>query len=344
MGESGDTNTRGSWLTFTSPYEPEQTAIGDQIAVMGDFIKDVAFRVEDCRKLFKYAVSKGAKVIQEPRKLEDDGGHVWVATLQTYGHTVHTLVERKNYKGTFLPGYAKVEKQDPILDLLPPVGLRFLDHIVGNQAMGEMEPVGKTYENFYNFHRFWSVDESQIHTEFSALRSIVMADYDEKIKMPINEPAPSQLRKSQIQEYVEYHGGAGVQHIAIACPDIIATVSALRKRGMVFLNIPDKYYDNLRQRLKHSPVKVKEDLDMIQKLQILVDFDDKGYLLQLFTKPLEDRPTLFFEIIQRRGNNGFGAGNFQALFESIERDQNARGNLTAEAEKAVKSAKVKMDY
>lgn len=322
-----DKDPRGSWITLTSPYNPEKTALGDQIAVMGDFVKDVAFRVKDCRAVFEYAKSRGAKVIAEPKKLEDENGHIWVATIATYGRTVHTFVERHNYKGPFMPGYAAVEREDPIQQLLPPVELRFLDHIVGNQADGQMEVQAKAYEEKLGFHRFWSVDETQVHTEYSALRSVVMADWDENVKMPINEPAPSAIRKSQIQEYVDYHGDAGVQHVAIATPDIIKTVTAMTQRGVVFLDIPKQYYVNLRERLKHAPFEVKEDLDVIEKLKILVDFDDKGYLLQLFTKPVQDRPTLFFEVIQRQNNNGFGAGNFQALFESIERDQAKRGNL-----------------
>lgn len=192
-----------------------------------------------------------------------------------------------------------------------------------------MVPAVEWYEKCLDFHRFWSVDDKQIYTEFSSLRSIVVTDYDEVVKMPINEPAKG-LRKSQIQEYVEYHGGAGVQHVALNTDDILTSITALRQRGVEFLTIPKKYYTNLRERLKKSPVVVKEDLDKIEELGILVDFDDKGYLLQLFTKPVEDRPTLFLEIIQRRNLSGFGAGNFKALFESIEREQEARGNLSLE--------------
>eukprot|EP00128_Syssomonas_multiformis_P003823 Colp12_sorted_trinity150504_noHs@24320 len=189
-----------------------------------------------------------------------------------------------------------------------------------------MVPVCEWYEDCLQFHRFWSVDDSQMHTEYSALRSIVMTDYDEKVKMPINEPAPGK-RKSQIQEYVEYYGGAGVQHIALNCKDILTSVTALKARGVEFLDIPQKYYDNLRIRLKSSKTQLKESLDELQKLRILVDYDDEGYLLQIFTKPVEDRPTLFIEIIQRANHSGFGAGNFKALFESIEMEQDKRGNL-----------------
>jgi 4-hydroxyphenylpyruvate dioxygenase len=239
----------------------------------------------------------------------------------------HTFIDRSNYKGWFLPGYKRVDTtDDPVFTALPPCNLQRIDHIVGNQPDLEMTGVSDWYEKTLQFHRFWSVDDKIMHTDYSALRSIVVTNYEETIKMPINEPAPGK-RRSQIQEYVDYNGGAGVQHIALSTPDIITTVSNLRARGLQFLHVPDKYYDNLRERLKASPVKVLEDLDTLQKLKILVDFDDKGYLLQLFTKLMQDRPTLFIEIIQRHNNSGFGAGNFKALFESIEYDQNERGNL-----------------
>jgi len=273
-------------------------------------------------------------------------------------------VQRKDYKGTFLPGYAPARK-DPVLAALyvrpscatkqpaggvravadlwmrvarvcvggsaacagrPEVGLDFIDHCVGNQPDNEMEPVCKWYEKMLDFHRFWSVDDKQIMTEYSALRSVVMTDYDEKVKMPINEPAVGK-KKSQIQEYVEFYGGAGVQHIALNTKDVLKAVAALRARGVEFLPAPKAYYDNLRLRLAASPVKVKEDLAEIEKLSILVDYDDNGYLLQIFTKPLQDRPTVFIEIIQRNNHNGFGAGNFKALFEAIEAEQARRGNL-----------------
>mmetsp|Transcript_47784 Transcript_47784/g.35034 ORF Transcript_47784/g.35034 Transcript_47784/m.35034 type:complete len:192 (+) Transcript_47784:606-1181(+) len=190
----------------------------------------------------------------------------------------------------------------------------------------EMEPVAAWYEKMLDFHRFWSVDDTMMHTEYSALRSIVVTDFDEKVKMPINEPAPGK-KKSQIQEYVDYYAGAGVQHIALNTEDIIHTVTSMRNRGVEFLTIPDTYYENLRKRLSMSDLQVQEDISVLQELKILVDYDDKGYLLQIFTKPVEDRPTLFFEVIQRRNHQGFGAGNFKALFESIELEQGRRGNL-----------------
>lgn len=209
---------------------------------------------------------------------------------------------------------------------MTPTNLEFIDHIVGNQPDMEMEPVAQWYEKMLDFHRFWSVDDSIIHTEYSALRSIVVSDFDEVVKMPINEPANGK-RKSQIQEYVDYYAGAGVQHIALNTNDIIASVIALKDRGVEFLTIPDTYYTNLRKGLEHAGLQVQEDLNKLQELKILVDYDDKGYLLQIFTKPVEDRPTLFFEIIQRHNHNGFGAGNFKSLFEAIETEQAKRGNL-----------------
>ena len=235
-------------------------------------------------------------------------------------------MELKNYKGEFLPGYAKCEERDPIESLLPATNLNFIDHCVGNQPDLEMEPACKMYEEQLGFKRFWSVDDSQIHTEYSSLRSIVMADEDETIKMPINEPANG-IRKSQIQEYVDYYHGPGVQHIALNTQDIIQAVTSLRARGTEFLTVPSSYYTILKKKLALSATNVKESLDVLEKLHILVDFDENGYLLQIFTKPVQDRPTLFYEIIQRCNHNGFGAGNFKALFEAIELEQAKRGNL-----------------
>jgi len=313
-------------FAFSSPLNPTKNELGERIAIRGDAVKDIAFAVDDVRKIYAKAIERGAKSVLAPTELKDEHGSVWIATIQTYGDTVHTFVERQNYKGVFLPGYQPLTHTDPLSSLLPSPNVRYIDHIVGNQGDGEMEGVAKWYENVLDFHRFWSVDDKQIHTEYSSLRSIVVTDWDERIKMPINEPAEGK-KKSQIQEYVEYHGGAGVQHIALETPDIIHTVTTMRKRGTEFLTVPRAYYDNLRKRLEKSPVQIKEDLNKIAELDILVDFDDKGYLLQIFTKPVEDRPTLFYEIIQRHNHNGFGAGNFKALFESIEREQALRGNL-----------------
>lgn len=313
-------------FAFSSPLNPVETEMGKRIMIKGDAAKDVAFGVKDCAAIYAKAMSRGAESIQEPIEAKDEFGSVVTATVKTYGDTVHTFVQRGEYKGAFLPGYKAVSKVDPLSTLLPGPGLQFIDHIVGNQPDLQMVDACNWYEKVLDFHRFWSVDDSQIHSEYSSLRSIVMTDYDEVIKMPINEPAAGK-RKSQIQEYVDYHGGAGVQHIALNTNDIITALKNLRARGMEFLQVPDAYYEDVKKRLAKSPVQVKEDIDELKKLCILIDFDDKGYLLQIFTKPVEDRPTLFYEVIQRNNHTGFGAGNFKALFESIEREQAERGNL-----------------
>uniref|UniRef100_A0A8C2K573 4-hydroxyphenylpyruvate dioxygenase n=1 Tax=Cyprinus carpio TaxID=7962 RepID=A0A8C2K573_CYPCA len=274
------------------------------------------------------AKERGAVIVKEPWIEQDSGGKVKYAVIQTYGDTTHTFVEYMGpYKGLFLPGYKEPLFRDPLLAKLPPGHLNFIDHIVGNQPDDKMVPVSDWYQKCLMFHRFWSIDDKQIHTEYSALRSIVVTNYEETIKMPINEPAMGK-KKSQIQEYIDYNGGPGVQHIALNTSNIIQAIVNLRARGMEFLSAPDSYYDSLRQKLKTAKIKVKEDLKTLQELKILVDYDDKGYLLQIFTKPVQDRPTLFLEVIQRNNHFGFGAGNFKSLFEAIEKDQDARGNLT----------------
>jgi 4-hydroxyphenylpyruvate dioxygenase len=276
--------------------------VGAHLTKHGDGVKDVAFAVADCRKIFDSAVSRGAEVVVEPHEEKDEHGVVILATIKTYGDTVHTFVQRGSYAGAFLPGYRAVTKEDPLSKITPPIGLLRVDHIVGNMPDKGMEPTVEWYEKVLQFHRFWSVDDKQIHTEFSSLRSVVVADYDEVVKMPINEPAAG-LRKSQIQEYVDYYGGSGVQHIALLTNDIINAITQLRARGVDFLRVPDTYYTALRARIAASggSIKVKEDLETLQRLNILVDFDEKGYLLQLFTANLQDRPTVFLEVLQREG-------------------------------------------
>jgi 4-hydroxyphenylpyruvate dioxygenase len=314
-------------FAFSSPLNPGNKIYGAHQEMHGDGVKDIAFTVDDAKGIYHMAMKNGAKSVMEPTELKDKHGTVTLASIQTYGDTIHTFVQRSNYSGTFLPGYInKQDFHDPLVDITPPVGLQFVDHVVGNQPDLTMESVVKWYEEKLKFHRFWSVDDSQIHTEYSALRSIVVADYDEKVKMPLNEPAEGR-KKSQIQEYVDYYGGPGVQHIALNTDDIIHTITQLKARGLEFLSIPKSYYINLRQKLSKSPITVKEDLDKLEALHILIDYDDKGYLLQIFSKNVEDRPTLFIEVIQRRNHSGFGAGNFKSLFEAIERDQGERGNL-----------------
>ncbi|PYH41329.1 4-hydroxyphenylpyruvate dioxygenase family protein [Aspergillus saccharolyticus JOP 1030-1] len=293
----------------------------------GDAVKDVAFEVDSVDAVYNAAVANGAKAVSGPQTLEDGDGQVRVATIQTYGQTTHTLIERGQYHGAFLPGY-RVETggPDPITALLPGVHLRHIDHCVGNQDWDEMDKICQYYENALGFHRFWSVDDKDICTEFSALKSIVMASPNEVVKMPINEPAKGK-KQSQIEEYVDFYNGAGVQHIALLTDDIIRDITNLKARGVEFIQVPDTYYEDIKIRLKKAGLVLHEDFEEIRKLDILIDFDEGGYLLQLFTKHLMDRPTVFIEIIQRHNFAGFGAGNFKSLFEAIEREQALRGNL-----------------
>jgi 4-hydroxyphenylpyruvate dioxygenase len=297
--------------------------IGEHVKKHGDGVKVVALWVEDARKAYEETISRGAKSYMEPTAESDEHGEVVRAGIYTYGETIHMFVERKNYKGAFLPGYKEWKS-----DYNPePTGLKFIDHMVGNVGWGEMNTWVKWYEDVMGFVNFLSFDDKQIHTEYSALMSKVMSNGNGRIKFPINEPAKA-AKRSQIEEYLDFYEGSGVQHIAVATDDILTTVADLRGRGIEFLSTPPKeYYDDIPHRLGEHMKIVKEDLNEVAKLGILVDSDEEGYLLQIFTKPIEDRPTLFFEIIQRMGARGFGAGNFKALFESIEREQEARGTL-----------------
>jgi 4-hydroxyphenylpyruvate dioxygenase len=303
-------------LTSDSP-------IGEHVKKHGDGVKVVALWVEDARQAYEETVKRGAKSFLEPTVEKDENGETVRAGIYTYGETVHMFVERKNYNGIFLPGFQAWES-----DYNPaPVGLKFIDHMVGNVGWGEMNTWVKWYEDVMGFVNFLSFDDKQIHTEYSALMSKVMSNGNGRIKFPINEPAKGNKR-SQIEEYLDFYEGPGVQHIAVATDDVIATVRELKARGIEFLPPPPQaYYDEIPGRLGVHMDIMKEDIKELQKLSILVDADEEGYLLQIFTKPVEDRPTLFFEIIQRMGAKGFGAGNFKALFESIEREQAKRGTL-----------------
>lgn len=307
-------------LVLTTALKSD-SPIGEHVKKHGDGVKVIALWVEDARKSFEETVKRGAKPFMEPTVEKDENGEVVRAGIYTYGETIHMFVERKNYKGTFLPGFQPWKS-----DYNPsPVGLKFIDHMVGNVGWGEMNKWVKWYEDVMGFVNFLSFDDKQIHTEYSALMSKVMSNGNGRIKFPINEPAEGK-KKSQIEEYLEFYESSGVQHIAVATDNIIETVSQLRARGVEFLSAPPQaYYEDIPNRTKQW--EVKEDLQAIQKLGIMVDADEEGYLLQIFTKPVEDRPTLFFEIIQRMGAKGFGAGNFKALFESIEREQEKRGTL-----------------
>lgn len=309
-------------LVLTTALKSD-THIGKHVDKHGDGVKVVALWVEDARKSYEETVKRGARSFQEPMVSVDDHGEVVTAGIYTYGETVHMFVERKNYSGEFLPGFVKWES-----DYNPtPVGLKYIDHMVGNVGWGEMNTWVKWYEDVMGFVNFLSFDDKQIHTEYSALMSKVMSNGNGRIKFPINEPAEGKKR-SQIEEYLDFYEGPGVQHIAVATDDIIETVSQLRARGIEFLSAPPQaYYDEIPARLGEHMNVMKEDIKELQRLSIMIDADEEGYLLQIFTKPVEDRPTLFFEIIQRMGAKGFGAGNFKALFESIEREQEKRGTL-----------------
>ena len=303
-------------LTSDSP-------IGEHVKKHGDGVKVVALWVDDARQAYEETIKRGARSYQEPTVEKDENGETVRAGIYTYGETVHMFVERKNYTGSFLPGFVEWKS-----DYNPaPVGLKFIDHMVGNVGWGEMNIWVKWYEDVMGFVNFLSFDDKQIHTEYSALMSKVMSNGNGRIKFPINEPAKGNKR-SQIEEYLDFYEGPGVQHIAVATDDVIATVRELRARGIEFLPPPPQaYYDEIPGRLGVHMDIMKEDIKELQRLSILVDADEEGYLLQIFTKPVEDRPTLFFEIIQRMGAKGFGAGNFKALFESIEREQAKRGTL-----------------
>ena len=309
-------------LVLTTPLN-SKSAINDHIVKHGDGVKVVALWVDDATKAFEETTKRGAKVFIEPKVEKDDDGEVVRAGIYTYGETVHMFVERKNYKGVFLPGFeASKSDYNPA-----PVGLKYIDHMVGNVGWGEMNTWVKWYEDVMGFVNFLSFDDNQIHTEYSALMSKVMSNGNGRIKFPINEPA-SAPKRSQIEEYLDFYEGPGVQHIAVATDDIVHTISELKSRGVEFLPPPPQaYYDDIPNRLGEHMAIMKEDITELQKLSILIDADEEGYLLQIFTKPLEDRPTLFIEIIQRMGAKGFGAGNFKALFESIEREQERRGTL-----------------
>lgn len=297
--------------------------IGEHVKKHGDGVKVTALWVEDARAAFEETTKRGAKPYMEPTVEKDEHGEVVRSGVYTYGETVHVFVERKNYKGTFLPGFKEWKS-----DYNPaPTGLKFIDHMVGNVGWNEMNTWVKWYEDVMGFVNFLSFDDKQIHTEYSALMSKVMSNGNGRIKFPINEPAEGK-KKSQIEEYLDFYESPGVQHLALATDDILKTVADLRSRGVEFLSTPPQaYYDEIPKRLGKHMDMMKEDINELAKLGIMIDADEEGYLLQIFTKPVEDRPTLFYEIIQRMGARGFGAGNFKALFESIEREQELRGTL-----------------
>lgn len=305
-------------LVLTTPMSSEGVIV-EHIKKHGDGVKILALWVDDAYKSYEETIKRGAVSYQEPKTLTDEFGEVRTAGIYTYGETVHLFVERKNYKGAFMPGYTAVEG-----GYKPgSTGLLYIDHCVGNVGWNRMNEAVKWYEDVMGFKNILSFDDKQINTEYSALMSKVMSNKNGYVKFPINEPAEGK-KKSQIEEYLEFYDGEGVQHIAVATHNIIQTVREMKARGVEFLSPPPKaYYDTLLERVG----KIDEDIAPLQELGILVDYDEEGYLLQIFTKPVQDRPTLFFEIIQRKGAQSFGAGNFKALFESLEREQELRGNL-----------------
>ena len=309
-------------LVLTTPLT-SKSIINDHIVKHGDGVKVIALWVDDVRKAYKETTSRGATSYLEPTVETDEDGELIKAGIYTYGETVHMFIERKNYQGIFMPGF-----QEWKTDYNPPTsGLKYIDHMVGNVGWNQMDVWVKWYEDVMGFENFLSFDDKQIHTEYSALMSKVMSNGNGRIKFPINEPAEGKKR-SQIEEYLDFYEGAGVQHIAVATNDIVKTVSQLKSKGVEFLSTPpEEYYSAVPGRLEEFSHELREDIEKLKALGIMIDADEEGYLLQIFTKPIEDRPTLFFEIIQRMGAKGFGAGNFKALFESIEREQAKRGTL-----------------
>ncbi len=304
-------------FVFTTPLR-SQNSMADHIYKHGDGVKVLALRVPNATDAWQQTTQRGANTYMTPRTLTDDAGEVVMSGIHTYGDTVHLFIERKNYQGVFLPGYRKWESAyQP-----PETGLLYVDHCVGNVGWNQMNKWVKFYEEVMGFRNILSFDDTDISTEYSALMSKVMSNGNGFVKFPINEPAEGK-KKSQVEEYLEFYEGEGCQHVALATHDIVKTVTDLQNRGIEFLKVPASYYDTLLQRVG----KIDEDISPLKELGILVDRDEEGYLLQIFTKPVEDRPTLFFEIIQRKGARSFGKGNFKALFEAIEREQEERGNL-----------------
>lgn len=304
-------------IVLTSPLQPEGD-INAHIDKHGDGVKFVALWVDDARKSYEETTKRGAKSYVEPYVMEDENGKAVISGIHTYGETIHLFVERKDYTGPFLPGYRIYNTKTQV----PDTGLQFIDHMVGNVGWNEMDKWVEFYGKVMGFAQLVSFDDKDISTDYTALMSKVMSNGNGRIKFPINEPAEGK-KKSQIEEYIDFYNGAGVQHIALATDNIIDTVTALRDRGVEFLYVPETYYDDLLDRVGE----IDEDLEPLRELGVLVDRDDEGYLLQIFTKPVLDRPTMFFEIIQRKGAQSFGKGNFKALFEAIEREQDLRGTL-----------------
>ena len=325
-GPETGTRDRASYLVeqdkirfvLSSALRPDHP-IAEHVKQHGDGVRSIALWVDDAESAWRETTRRGARSVLEPATESDEHGEVRLSAIGAYGDTIHTFVERAGYRGPFLPGFAAVEAEDTVSR---PAGLKYVDHMVGNVGWGQMNEWVRFYENVMGFRLYQHFDDKDISTEYSALMSKVIANGNGRIKFPINEPAEGK-RKSQIEEYLDFYQGPGVQHIAMATGDIIATVSRLWAQGVEFLRVPAAYYEDLAQRVG----KIDEPIEELAALGILVDRDDEGYMLQIFTKPVEDRPTLFYEVIQRKGSRSFGKGNFKALFEAIEREQARRGNL-----------------
>ncbi len=325
-GPETGTRDRASYLlqqnkirfVLTTPLESDGFIAG-HVRTHGDGVRDIALWVDDAESAYQETTRRGAVSVRKPEILKDSSGEVKISAIAAYGDTIHSFVERRNYSGVFLPGFVKVEAPDRVAR---PVGLKYIDHMVGNVGWGQMDQWVGFYGDIMGFRLYQHFDDKDISTEYSALMSKVMANGNDRVKFPINEPAEGR-RKSQIEEYLQFYNGPGVQHIAMATDNVVDTVTRLRNQGVEFLRVPHTYYQDLIQRMG----KIDEPVEVLEELGILVDRDDEGYMLQIFTKPVEDRPTLFFEIIQRKGSKSFGKGNFKALFEAIEREQDLRGNL-----------------
>ncbi len=322
--ETGNRDTVGYLLqqnecqfAITAPIRPGHP-MAEELSRHGDGVKDICFEVDDVDWSYQAALERGAESAMEPTTLKDERGEVRLAAIKIYGDTIHSLINRDKYDGFFLPGYVAIQEDEPA----KPIGLEFVDHIVGNVELGKMNEWVKFYERVLGFTQLISFDDSDISTDYTALMSKVMANGNGRVKFPINEPAEGK-KKSQIDEYLEFYGGPGAQHIAIHTSDIVSTVGEMRRRGIKFLEVPMTYYEMLPERVGE----IEEDIKTLSELGVLVDRDDEGYLLQIFTKPIGDRPTLFYEIIERKGAKSFGKGNFKALFEAIEREQALRGTL-----------------
>jgi 4-hydroxyphenylpyruvate dioxygenase len=328
-GSETGTRDRASWLVeqgkirlvLTTALAPEHP-VAEHVRLHGDGVRDIALWVDDAESAYRETTRRGARGVREPEILRDEQGEVRISAIATYGDTIHSFVERRNYRGVFLPGFVPVEHAEQADSVARPVGLKYIDHMVGNVGWGAMNTWVDFYRDVMGFRLYQHFDDKDIGTEYSALMSKVMSNGNERVKFPINEPAAGK-RKSQIEEYLDFYHGPGVQHIAMATDNIIDTVTRLRDQGIEFLRVPSTYYEDLTART--GPI--DEPVNRLRELGILVDRDDEGYMLQIFTKPVEDRPTLFYEVIQRKGSRSFGKGNFKALFEALEREQARRGNL-----------------